>query len=253
MSRYFIYSRSAYYGVVAAIPLLIAYELLLTMSGGDISQGQVRNAADVWLRMIFVSFGVSPMTATLGMILILILAIPLLRSGSVRLVPSYFGTMFIEAVAYGFALGIVINYILAFIFSFFQPLLTEALLSPPPAAIPREGGLIQGLALSIGAGLFEELFFRVILLSALLFLTRLLSRSWVGAALAITAAAFLFSLAHYVGPLGEALELHGFLFRWMAGLLFTILYYLRGFAITAYSHALYDVWVITGLMGYLGG
>ena len=252
MSRYYDYSRSPYYAVVAALPLLVAYEMLLTLGNGDIAQGQVRNAADVWLRSLLVSLGVSPSTATLVMILGLILSVPLVRSKEVRLVPSYFGMMLLEAIAYGFTLGIVINYILAFMVSIFQPLLIPALAALPSVAIPREGGMLQGLALSLGAGLFEELFFRVILLGVLLFLTRKFLTTWVSAVVSITAAALLFSLAHYVGPLGEPLELHSFLFRWMAGLVFTVLYYLRGFAITAYSHALYDIWVITGLMGIVG-
>jgi len=89
-------------------------------------------------------------------------------------------------------------------------------------------------------------------LSALLFFTRLVVKGWLAAFISITVAAFLFSLAHYIGPLGESLELHSFLFRWVAGLLFTVLFYLRGFAITAYAHAIYDVWVITGLFNLVG-
>ncbi len=111
---------------------------------------------------------------------------------------------------------------------------------------------MQGLGLSLGAGLFEELFFRVILLNVLLVGTGLVFKRWLSAAISIPLAAFLFSLAHYVGPLGEPLEIYGFMFRWVAGLLFTVLYYLRGFAVTAYSHALYDVWVITGFFRLVG-
>jgi membrane protease YdiL (CAAX protease family) len=251
MSTYFAYSRTAYYAVIAALPLLVAYELLLTL-GNNVMEVQVRNAADVWLRMIFLGLGISPSNATLVMILGMILSIPLFRSGSVRLVPSYFGLMLAEAFAYGFTLGIVINYILAFLFSFFQPAYGAMGLGLLPAAFPPGAGLAQGLALSLGAGLFEELFFRVILLSALLYLTRLLLQGWLSVLISITLAAFLFSLAHYVGPLGEPLEIYGFLFRWVAGLLFTVLYYLRGFAITAYAHAIYDVWVITGLFSLVG-
>lgn len=252
MSNYFGYSRTAYYAVIAALPLLVAYELLLTLSGG-VTEVQVRNAADVWLRHIFISLGISHSNATLVMILGTILAIPVVRTKSIRLVPAFFGLMFLEAVAYGFTLGIIINYILTFLFSLFQPAVAALALPYLPLALPRDGGLAQGLALSIGAGLFEELFFRVILLSVLLYGTRLLVKGWLSAVIAITVAAFLFSLAHYVGPLGEQLEIHGFLFRWLAGLLFTVLFYLRGFAITAYAHAIYDVWVITGLFSGVGG
>lgn len=248
MSTYFRYSRTAYYAVVAALPLLIGYELLLTLSD-SVTDVQVRNAADVWLRMLLVGLGISPSKATLVMIVGMILSIPLFRSGSVRLVAGYFGLMLVEAIAYGFTLGIVINYILAFLFALFQPAYALVDAALHAAAMPLQGGFLQGLALSLGAGLFEELVFRVLLLSALLYVTRLFLQGWASAAISIVLAAFLFSLAHYLGPLGETLQLHSFLFRWVAGLLFTVLYYLRGFAITAYAHAIYDVWVITGILG----
>lgn len=256
MSRYLEFSRTAYYSVVASLPLLVAYEMLLALQNGPISLGQVRNAPEVWLRSLLESLGVSPGKATLLMILVLILAIPLVRKHSVKLEPSYFGMMLVEATAYGFVLGIVINYILAFMFSFFQPALAAAALPLPiplpPVALPGQGGLVQGLALSLGAGLFEEFFFRVILLNALLAGFRLILPGWLGAAVSIVLASFLFSAAHYVGALGEPLEIYGFLFRWLAGLLFTVLFYLRGFAITAYSHAIYDIGVITGLFRIVG-
>ncbi len=251
MSRYYEYSRATYYAVVAALPLLLAYELLLSL-GGDVSQGQVRNAADVWLRTIFISLGVSPSKATLVMILAVILAIPVVRSGAPPLVARFFSFMLLEALAYGFALGVIINYILAFFFSFSQAAQAAVDWTPLPAALPVGGGLSQGLALSLGAGLFEELVFRVILLNLLLYMSRLILPRWPAITVSIAGAAFLFSLAHYVGPLGEPFELRGFLFRWIAGLLFTSLFYLRGFAITAYSHAIYDVWVITGLFRLVG-
>ena len=94
--------------------------------------------------------------------------------------------------------------------------------------------------------MFEELVFRVILVGVLLTVTRLVFKEWLSVLVSITGAAFLFSVAHYVGPLGEQFLPHTFMFRWMAGLLFSALFYLRGFAITAYSHALYDIWVLTG-------
>ena len=239
--------------------------MLLALEGGGPFRGQVRNAPEVWLRSLMESLGVSPSNATLVMILALILAIPIVRKHSVKLEPSYFGMMLLEALAYGFVLGIVINYILAFLFTIFQPAmagLAMPILQPMPVstlmstlmpvAALGQHGLVQGLALSLGAGLFEEFFFRVILLNALLSGFRLILPGWMGAAISIFLAAFLFSLAHYVGALGDAFELYGFIFRLLAGLIFTVLYYLRGFAITAYSHAIYDILVITGLFRIVG-
>ena len=60
-------------------------------------------------------------------------------------------------------------------------------------------------------------------------------------ALATVLGAAIFSAFHYIGPYGDRLELYSFAFRMIAGLFFSALYLLRGFGITAWTHALYDV------------
>ena len=106
-------------------------------------------------------------------------------------------------------------------------------------------GFIQNLALSIGAGLFEEIIFRVILLNLLFWLLLpLFKKKLVATVVSVLLASFLFSLSHYVGSMADTWQLYSFIFRWGAGLLFTVIYFVRGFAITAYTHALYDIWVL---------
>ena len=257
MGDYFRYTRSPYYSVVAALPLLLAYELLLLALGG-MGTVEVRNAADVWMRQVLASFHLDHREATATMILLLLVAIPLVRDPAIRLVPRFFAIMFLEAVFYGLALRFAINFILVFIFSLFPapapvavldgawagPALTLSAAALPALALPPGTGFWGAVALSLGAGLFEEFFFRVILLTALLGATRVFLARWLSAVVSVLAAAFLFALAHYVGSLGEPFALHSFLFRWVAGLLFTVLYYRRGFAVTAYSHACYDIWLL---------
>jgi membrane protease YdiL (CAAX protease family) len=260
MSRYWSHSKSAYYGVLCALPLLVVYELLLWSAGAPTGM-QVRNAADVWLRLLLESLGLRPVYATLVMIGLLIATIPRLRKGDVRLEGRYLLLMLGEVLVYSLAFGIVINLLLyLLLYTWLASLhpgvpgietavaaLTQAgsvgrrLL---PAAIPADADLLTGIALSLGAGLFEEFAFRVVLLTVLLGFFRLFFRPGWAALLAILLASLAFSLAHYVGELGEPFSLHTLLYRWLAGLLFTLLYYQRGFAITAWSHALYDVWVL---------
>jgi len=238
LSRYHRYSKSSYYAVVGSLPLLLAYEVLIL--SGSTAQFEVRNAADVLLRTLLGAAGLSPNQAYLAMILALILSIPLVRNSRMELEPRYFAYMLGEAFAYSLVLGFVINLLL-------QPLLTAAawpLARPWPLALPAGSSWNQVLAQSLGAGLFEEFLFRVLLLNALLALTRLVLAEWLGVLVSILAASFLFALAHYLGPLGDPLRLDSFLFRWVAGLLFTVLYYARGFAVTAYAHALYDIRVL---------
>jgi membrane protease YdiL (CAAX protease family) len=247
MSRYWAHSKSAYYGVLCALPLLAVYELLL-WSAGSPSGLQVRNAADVWFRTLLESLGLGPAQATLAMMALLVATIPKLRQGEVRLEARYLGLMLGEALVYSLALGIVIN-LLLYLLLYTWLAAAAALLAPalPPlatAAMPGASGLPTGIALSLGAGLFEEFAFRVVLLTVLLGLFRLVFRPGWAALCAILLASLAFSLAHYVGALGEPFSMHTLLYRWLAGLLFTLLYYQRGFAIAAWSHALYDIWVL---------
>jgi membrane protease YdiL (CAAX protease family) len=260
MPRYYTESRSAYYGVWCALPLLGIYEVLLWIVGP--SHGlQVRNAADVWFRILMESLGVGPFQTTLVLMGLLVASIPLLRRGGARLKGSYLAFMAGEALIYSLALGLVINLILfALVYtwlaaagSMVAPLslstnaTIHALRGIPaagPSAIPGTDSLLGGIALSLGAGLFEEFAFRVVLLTLLLGLFRLILRPAWAAIVAILLAALAFAWAHYVGSLGEDFDLHSFLFRFFAGLVFTLLYYQRGFAITAYAHAMYDIWVL---------
>jgi membrane protease YdiL (CAAX protease family) len=186
------------------------------------------------------------------MILVLLLALPMVRRRDTPLRAPYLALLLGEAFAYSLVLGLLINIILQFIFTAIpsailsRALIPAALLFDPwPLQLgPLQAGTAQGLALSLGAGLFEEFIFRVLLLGGLLFGTRLVLPHHLGTVVAIVLAALLFSAAHYVGPLADRFTFLSFLFRFVAGLLFTGLYYLRGFAVTAYAHAFYDIRVI---------
>ena len=64
----------------------------------------------------------------------------------------------------------------------------------------------------------------------------------------ITLTSLLFSAAHNIGPAGEPLRWFSFLFRFIAGVFFAILFVYRGYGIAVGTHALYDI-----LIGLLSG
>jgi membrane protease YdiL (CAAX protease family) len=93
-----------------------------------------------------------------------------------------------------------------------------------------------------GAGIYEELVFRFGLFTLLCFLLRLVFLPRLLAIpLAALTSALLFSLAHHVGPWGEAWRLDYFLFRTVAGLYFTALYLFRGLGVAVGAHVVYDL------------
>ena len=60
-------------------------------------------------------------------------------------------------------------------------------------------------------------------------------------AVAVVLSALIFSGFHYVGSLGDTFTVQSFVFRAIAGLVFSGLFVTRGIGITAWTHALYDV------------
>ena len=120
------------------------------------------------------------------------------------------------------------------------------------AGLPAEAApsFFTAIVLSLGAGLYEEIAFRVglygvgrrLLLAMMPEATsgqRLLaSLGWAATSAAV------FSGWHYFGQFGEPFELRSFVFRWVCGVVFTLIYVFRGFAPVVWTHALYDIWVL---------
>ena len=230
MGNYWRFSRSAYYSVVSALPLLVVYEILVIMTQSR--YWGIRNAADMWIRTFLMAFDLRAQHLTFVMIGIAFALIPVAktRSYGVKLKANFFLLMLAEAFTYSLVLGGVLQSILR--------------LSGLATGGPGNGAL-QNFALSLGAGLFEEIIFRVLLLNLLFFLLNYIFKNKVTTAvISVLAASFLFSLSHYIGSMADSWELYSFMFRWIAGMIFTVLYFIRGFAITAYTHALYDIWVL---------
>ncbi|EYF06540.1 CPBP family glutamic-type intramembrane protease [Chondromyces apiculatus] len=113
---------------------------------------------------------------------------------------------------------------------------------------PGGTGVFTGVVMSMGAGFYEEVVFRV----GLFGLGALAIKVVFGKGLqgiffmmgwAVLAAA-VFAGWHYVGPLGDPWDLRSFVFRMVCGLVLTAIYVFRGFAPAVWTHALYDVWVM---------
>lgn len=243
MSPYWQETRRPRYSLVFALPLLALYEALAAALGGE-GTVVVRNGADVLLKSVFGALGGHRGVLAFGVLLLAggawLVVRDARRHGWPR--PAPFVGMAVESVVYAALLG------------------TAA--STLTAAVLGAGGLAAGgaaafdlptqLMLSLGAGLYEELLFRVLVVSALLALARRgfgWSAGWSGA-FAGTLSALVFSAFHYVGPYGDRLVLASFTYRAVAGLLLSGLYVARGFGIAAWTHALYDVGLaVTGGWG----
>ncbi len=105
-------------------------------------------------------------------------------------------------------------------------------------------GVADIVVISAGAGFHEELVFRVIVMGGLAWAFTGLTgrrRAWL---LALVVSSLVFSIAHHVGPAGEPFTFAAFVYRSLAGAFFATIYRLRGFAVAAWTHALYDLYVL---------
>lgn len=237
MRTYFEASRQPRYSLLFAAPLLLGYELLAWMLSHD-GTG-LRNGADVLLKWLFATLGGPRGVVLFGVLLIGLgawLVVRDLRQVRERLQPHYFALMLLESSLLAILVGIVVGRA------------TQALLEPLSISQLEQAGVATRLMLSLGAGLYEELLFRVIIVGLLSVAGRRLL-GWSPLATGVAACvvgALVFSGFHYVGAYGDQLELGSFVFRTLAGLVFSALYLARGFGLTAWTHALYDVYVLLG-------
>ena len=229
-------SRSPRYSLTFALPLLLAYEALAFALSGSATEG-VRNGADVLLKSLFLGLG--------GRQGLLIFDVLLLTLGGYLVWRDRFtGGPWRWGVVLGMA-GESLLY--GLLFGGVAGLLTVLLLEGP-SALALGGGLSNGLGLptqvmlSLGAGIYEELLFRVLLVSGIALAWRtLFGGPRMAGVVATVVGALIFSAFHYIGPYGDRFTLATFAFRAIAGVLFSALYLTRGFGITAWTHAIYDI------------
>lgn len=234
-------SRAHRYSLLFALPLLVAYEVLAAILGHGEAQA-IRNGADVLLKTAFMAVLGEHGPLVFGVLLIgvaLWLVIRDMRAHGSRLSPRIFAGMMAESIVLALAFGIVVSTI------------TSQVLAPFAALVQtpmQELGLMTQLMVSLGAGLYEELVFRVLLVGAIAALgVRALGwRPLTAGIVAVGVGALVFSAFHYIGPFGDRLEAGSFTFRLIAGIFFSALFVTRGFGITAWTHALYDVFLLLG-------
>ena len=104
--------------------------------------------------------------------------------------------------------------------------------------------IIFNFILSIGAGIYEELIFRVLMI---FILTKALSFIFkfskiIVLSLSVMISSFLFSAFHFLGV--EIYTFDALLIRSLAGIYLSLIYIYRGFGIVALTHAFYDLFVI---------
>src|SRR5215216_2393336 len=240
-SSYFAVSRSHRYSILFALPLLFGYEALAALLAQP-GRGELRDGADAILRSAFtaVAGARGPLVFMAAVILLGIgLVVRDWRASRDRIRPIVFLGMLGESLALAAVFGFVIGMTTAKLLGSLHTLNIGPL---------EQTSWTTRLMLSLGAGLYEELFFRVLLVTGLAAGARVvlgLGRRGAGILAAIVGA-FIFSAFHYIGPYGDPLQLQSFVFRMLSGVAFSALYLVRGFGITAWTHSMYDAFLLLG-------
>jgi membrane protease YdiL (CAAX protease family) len=192
----------------------------------------LRNGADALMRQILATFGITGLY-WVGVIFFIgfIIAFILQRKywEETQIHSDYFLLMMVESVGW----SVLIYFLMTNIY---------LLLMNPTGSM-----LVQQVTLAVGAGIYEEFLFRVLLIAGISVILGFIfqwsdkTRNWA----AMVIAAGIFSSFHFIGEYGDFFSFNIFMVRFLAGIALGTLYFLRGFGITAWSHAVYDLIVLT--------
>ena len=223
LRRYLRESQDFATGFLFILPLLVGYEVGLVLLRSD-----VINWAHGIIRIVFHLSGAAEPVFFAGLVACLVV-LALRRAERLRIDAELYGLMFLESLVYACGMGVLCVF------------LARRLLLMGTAG----GGLARDLVLSAGAGVYEEVLFRVALMGALYHGLKLWGglKPGVVAFTSIAVSSLAFALCHHIGPYGDPFEAGLLIFRFAMGVIFAAVYIYRGLGIVVYTHALYDIFV----------
>ena len=223
---YFRKSSSPLYSFIITLPIFLTYELGIFWMR-NIEFNYIQNGADVLIEQAILRLGFDVIYVSSIIFLFVLLIIIYYQKhhfNSLSISRPYLGAMFLESIVYAIILFFLMGNLYLMDFS--------------------TNDLYCNIILSLGAGIYEELIFRVLLIyvfyQSIKFLFRLgkFSTNFY----AIILSAILFSSFHFIGA--ESFNQEAFAVRFIAGIFLAFLYVQRGFGITAITHSFYDIFVI---------
>lgn len=238
-------ARAAYKGVMRRsdplTSLLLVFPLFAIYQIGVLSMPSTYNGADLltsqMLHLLHGNAGTYLLVNVVLSLAFLVLVLVLRRKNTFD--PRLFVPVLLESSIYALTMGSLICFVMID-FLHIDPKLFIGC-----ATGPEQASLAAKLVLSLGAGVHEELVFRLIMVGGgVWLLTRGLGmRRWLAIAIAFVVSSVLFSAAHHVIG-GEPFRVGAFTYRVLCGLVFATIFQTRGFAVAVYTHALYDIYVL---------
>lgn len=232
--RYVNLTRSLSVSLLFILPLLIIYEMGVLIGGREINAAaELMKRPISWLQSHPTKvLGTDAMLLLNGLVIIVALVAVwrASRRDALRLSPYLW--MLTESGIYALLLGPLA----------LAPLTGQFTLS---GLTPNGASFLDALVVGAGAGLYEEAFFRLMILGAIYYLAKELGkmRAFGAGMVALFISGALFSAAHFMA--GEQADMGAFIYRLLAGMILGFIYLTRGFGIAVWTHALFDIYVST--------
>ncbi len=225
-------SRDLSLNVSLVVPALVLYQAGVWFLGPDI-----RNGAHLLLQELFLLLGSLGTMILEGLLVAFAVVCVIDACKKYDHVLSRLGYLVLECLVYGAMLGPLVL-LLRFPMMHLEVMHLEVggVFAVAPPGSPLQD-IFEKAARAMGAGVYEELFFRLLLMSALyhVILDLLRQARWVAATVALAVSSLVFSLCHQ-NP-------EHFHFYTLAGVVLGLLFYFRGFAAAVYTHAFYNLLV----------
>lgn len=256
------------YAITFLIPFIILYEIGTIAFNTGIDHSQIRVVSFLWIQQILGYIGFTPRIAWIGAplaVLIILFAMQITSRSKWKVrIPDHFYMVF-ESIMLAIPL-IVLSLLLN------RPSMEQTYLASqtpnnnqtisrdiedisifseekekPITTIDQN---VMGIIVTgIGAGIYEELVFRLVMITIfVIILADIFGLKHSHAVIiSVIASSLFFSLHHHIVFLNgqftmpENFSIIKFVFRTFAGIYFAILYAIRGFGITAGTHAFYDI------------
>lgn len=221
--------------------MLLVFPLFVIYQIGVLSMPSTYNGADLvtsqMLHLLHGNAGTYLLINVALALAFLVLVLVLRKKNTFD--PRLFVPVLFESAIYALTMGSLICFVMI------DLLHIDPKLAISCAAGPEQASPAAKLVLSLGAGVHEEILFRLIMVGGgvWLFERAFGMRRWLAIALAFAISSVLFSAAHHVIG-GEPFRVGAFTYRILCGLVFATIFQTRGFAVAVYTHALYDIYVL---------
>ncbi len=232
--NYFHDTRHPWPSVILFLPMLGSYELAARQLSSE-QGGSFRNGIDAWLEAFFQLFQVNEDLVVPGVALGMLILWTVRRWKDRP--KDLFGTclgMILESILFALCLWALSRN--------FGPVLDQYEVELQIGELtPAQ---LQEIVSSIGAGIYEEVIFRLVGFAGMAMLFRyFMVHEFMAIVLAMVSSSTVFAAAHHVGPQGEQVIPFVFFFRVLAGSYFALVFQFRGFGTAVASHAGYDILV----------